>query len=218
MLTVACVWVKGSGESKRKYGVEYVDRLRNMVSRNLKQPHRMVCLTDRPGQVPKGIEPISIENPKFGRGWWAKLNLFDPAMPFTERVLYLDLDVLIVGPLDPMADYPADFVLCPDSAPTWTGFKGKRAIKAYNSSVMAFNRGARPQIFETFTPEVADDLWSDQDWIAQSCPNEVTFPKDWVRRLKPTDSWPAETKVILCIKIKNHQADLAWNWFKDYWR
>ena len=44
-LTVACLkW-------GRKYGVDYVNILRDMVRRHLAVPHRFVCLTDDPAGI-----------------------------------------------------------------------------------------------------------------------------------------------------------------------
>ena len=39
-----------------KYGPEYVNRLHNMVKRNLTIPHRFVCFTDDPKGLQEGIE------------------------------------------------------------------------------------------------------------------------------------------------------------------
>ena len=104
MVTVACVEV-------RDYlgrGAEYVERLRSMVARHLiGQPHRFVCLTDAParhGGLPaESIHalPTCDKLAQLLTGWWAKLYLFEPGR-FSGRVLYLDLDTLIVGPLEPV--------------------------------------------------------------------------------------------------------------------
>lgn len=218
MLTLACVWMRGRG--KRQYGVEYVERLRSMVGRHLDRPFRTVCLTDRPGDVPKGVEAVPAVTPFRLTPWWVKLRLFDPTMPFDERVLYVDLDVLVVSDLAPVVDWPADFVLCPDSAPTWLGKGRRRAVKRYNSSVMVFDRGARPDLWRDWRPKVGERLWSDQDWIGEQCPNEATFPARWFRRVNESDPppWPDETKVVLCIGTKNHQAVGKWPWVADLWR
>lgn len=100
MLTVACV------ESRNYLGMggEYVRRLRSMVCRHLAQPFRFVCITDDPKRHALAAEEIHFEPivDKLGQlltGWWAKLYLFSPGR-FSGRVLYLDLDTVITGPLD----------------------------------------------------------------------------------------------------------------------
>lgn len=103
MLTVACV-------ETRNYlgrGAEYVRKLRAMVARNMEQPFRFACLTDEPKRHALPREEIHelLCVDKLGQlltGWWAKLYLFSPGR-FEGRVLYLDLDSVIVGSLDELA-------------------------------------------------------------------------------------------------------------------
>lgn len=86
MLNVWCVcW----GD---KYSAEDVYILQDMVARNLKQPHRFNCLSDR--KIPGVNTQITeVDWP----GWWQKLHLFHFV---TDSALYLDLDVVVVGNLD----------------------------------------------------------------------------------------------------------------------
>lgn len=88
-LTVACVLRSGG-----IYTPEWVSKLRNGVAAHLKQPHRFVCLSD----APVDCERIPLEHD--WPTWWPKIELFKIAGP----VLFLDLDTLIVGPLDDIAD------------------------------------------------------------------------------------------------------------------
>jgi hypothetical protein len=101
MLTVACVLRTGQRVvDKLPYGVEHVVKLRNGVKSNLGQTHRFVCLTDMVAEVEAaGIEAIRL--PTDWHGWWSKINLFTPNL-LTGSVLYLDLDSLVTGPLDPL--------------------------------------------------------------------------------------------------------------------
>ena len=217
--TLACVMVRGQ-RKKAKYQPIYIERLRNMVARHTDRPFRTVCLTDTPTIMPKGVEAVKVTNPLPYAGWWRKMNLFDPAMPFEGRVLYLDLDTLIVGDLDQIIDFPADFAIAPDSATTWFGKDGLRTVKAYNSSVMVWNHGARSQFHAEFDRKLMNVLWGDQDAIAHMSPKEKTFPPEWFVRLGP-DSHPFDpkVKVALCIRreYKNARANKTLPWFKDYW-
>jgi len=91
MLTVACLL---KSEPISPYGIEDVLRLAAGVRRNLTEPHRFVCLTDRMGIIGDGIETIPLT---LGlRGWWAKMELFSLSGP----LLYFDLDTVIVGNID----------------------------------------------------------------------------------------------------------------------
>jgi len=80
MLKVVCLnWKNYLGR-----GAEYVEKMRNMVARNLTIPHEFFEITERdlpPGRV----------------GWFNKLDLLDL---FEDEVLYLDLDIVITGNID----------------------------------------------------------------------------------------------------------------------
>lgn len=88
MLTVACVLRSGG-----IYDAGWVARLRAGVARNLKEPHRFVCLSDV--DVPCERVPLEHNWP----GWWAKIE----ALRLPGPVLFFDLDTAIVGDLADMA-------------------------------------------------------------------------------------------------------------------
>lgn len=132
-LTVACVQV----ENYLGRGDEYVEKMRSMVSRHLSVPFEFACITesDKPG-------------------WWAKVDLFQPGR-FTGRVLYLDLDTVVVGSLDQLAESKGILAL-----EQWGWVK-----PYYGSGVMVWDAGEHAEIFERWTPAVTRDLRGDQDWM-----------------------------------------------------
>lgn len=91
MLTVACVLRSGG-----VYDAGWVARLRDGVGRHLARPHRFVCLSDC--GVPCERIPLRHDWP----GWWAKLEAFRPDI-LGGSALFLDLDTLVVGDLEPLA-------------------------------------------------------------------------------------------------------------------
>jgi hypothetical protein len=223
MLTVACVYVQGNVP----YTDEYVHRLKSMVERNLNQRHRFVCLSDR--GVP-GVDVVRIKSPDGIPGWWSKIELFNPQHQLTGRVLYLDLDVLVTGPLDGIADYDAKFALVPDGG-TFKGRGGLSVVKRYNSSVMVWdNRASVNRLYQLWNPSVARRLWGDQDYIGQMLPNEQVMPLMWFPRLSevPTEFASVEdakqffaeagTRVVLSKKPKNAEAAVKWQWFREMWQ
>jgi hypothetical protein len=212
-MTVACVWVRGHVP----YSAEYVTRLAAMVRRWIDRPYRFVCLTDRPEALP-GVETIRIPSPSPLRGWWAKVRLFDPVIGLAGRVLYLDLDTLIVGPLGPIIDYPATVALAPPGG-AFVGRDGLSVVYRYNSSVMVWNAGALEVLHREWTPAVADRLWGDQDWIGERYPSAALLPSAWLPRLSTVTGPPfGDAKVILAKVPKNHVAAGRWPWVADIWR
>ncbi len=96
-------------------GAEYVNNLYDMVARNL-SPNikaKFACLTDNPDGLDKNI--IAIQLPSDIAGWWGKLYLFkDKLFPENERMIFLDLDTLIVNNIDKVVSYDGDFATLRD--------------------------------------------------------------------------------------------------------
>ena len=217
-MIVACVWVEGNVP----FTADYVSRLRNMVRRNLPLDHRFVCFTDRPYQIPD-IESRVIPTPQGMFGWWAKLHLFAPGQTTYfdgDTILYLDLDVLVVNSLYPLAQIePPELMLVPDEG-VFQGGGGRRVIKKYNSSVMLFPAAAHCELFTRWTPAVTERLWGDQDWIAEVLPNLVTMPARWFPRISNIGAEKhkaAGARIVLCKRPKNHIAAAMWPWVRDVW-
>jgi hypothetical protein len=211
-VTVACVWV----QANVPFNATYVTRLHSMVRRWLPRPFRFVCLTDRMHALPSEIETIPVSWSKDLKGWWAKVHLFKPQR-FFGRVLYLDLDTLIVGALDPVVDFPASFALVPDAG-TFQGKDGLAVVKRFNSSVMVWDAGVNADIYEHWTPAVTQRLWGDQDLIGEVHPEAATMPLEWFPRLSECPDGPKSgAKVLLAKKPKNEIAARQYRWFAEAW-
>jgi len=223
VLTVLSVFVEGP----YPYTPEYVTRLERMVRRHLARPFRFVCLTDRPELLP-GIETIRIRSlgdtvPRNGQGYWAKVKLFDPALGFTGRLLYIDLDSLIVAPLDPIVDYPASLALTTDAlvyerAHLTIDRYGRQLVRRFNSSVMVWDADTRANLYRDWNPGIAFRLSTDQDWIGEQAPDAQGMPLEWFPRISQVQPpWPKAAKVVLVKKPKNHEAVARWPWFEPLW-
>lgn len=97
-----------------KFGPDFANRLARAVSANLSVPHEVVCVTDDPSGLDPAIRPAELV--PFGpprekwtaRGNWPKAAMFAPhVFDDDDVVLYFDLDVLIMGSLDPFAELVA---------------------------------------------------------------------------------------------------------------
>jgi hypothetical protein len=127
-LTVLCV-LKSGGD----YDANYVRILRDGVARHLTLPHRFVCISDV--DVPCERIPLKYDWP----GWWSKLAMFEPGV-ITGPTLFLDLDTIITGPLDPVATIPYEFAMLNIRA---------KDLKIGNSGAMWFTK-PQPHVFERF--------------------------------------------------------------------
>ena len=143
MLTVACVCV---GD---KYSMDYVLKLKNMVFRHLKIPHEFICLTDKTDEheVPLGDYIDIIAWTKDLPGWWSKMHIFNRVNMPEGRIIYLDLDTVIIGDLAPLAEWSGEFGICANF--TRAAGNPKYPCK-YGSCVMSLAPGFGQTIWETF--------------------------------------------------------------------
>lgn len=85
-----------------KYGNEYLQRLYNMVERNIAQPFRFTVFTDRERPVSTEIQQVDCSGWGLS-GWFNKLRLFDQAI-ISEPFLYFDVTLIIKSPLAPLLE------------------------------------------------------------------------------------------------------------------
>lgn len=186
-ITILCV------RFGNRYGREYVERLRNMVGRNLTVPYEFVCLTDDQHPI-EGVRSIYQPNANYQKGWWHKVHMFDPRLPLRGRILYFDLDVVIHNNIDKLAVYNTnEFVGIHDF-----NRKFYANWKYLNSSVLAWNHGTQNHIWDQFKsdPKGAQRLQGDQDWIWKLCKDKIKFwPREWVQSYK----WEVRSKEELTI-------------------
>ncbi|MFP6733017.1 MAG: tetratricopeptide repeat protein [Rhodospirillales bacterium] len=191
-----------------KYGAEYVNRLYSMVARNCTSLPRFVCFTENAGGLAPGIEVQPLPGDGLA-GWWNKVALFRRDLPgVSGRLLYLDLDVVITGNLDPLLSHPGQFVIMDNDY-----------VPGFNSSVMLFEAGARPEIFDDFGDRDRTRLDGDQDWIALKVPDAELWPHLWCvpYRLRAAIAPPDETKVVV-FSGRPNPGDYPAPWVKDYWQ
>lgn len=176
MITVLCV------KFGVKYGSDYVEKLRNMVSRHLTVPYEFVCLTDDQRPI-EGVRSIILPNAGYAKGWWHKVHMFDPSLGLRGRILYFDLDVVIHDNIDKLVSKEdSNFYGIRDFnrkfTPGWNSL---------NSSALSWIAGQQHHIFTLFksNPHAAQKLHGDQDWIWQQAKNSITFwPDEWIQSYK----------------------------------
>lgn len=214
-VTFACVFVEGNVP----YTAQYVLRLYSMLNKNTKGPASFVCLTDRPRLLPASYHTIRIGKPNGVPGWWSKLELFNPRNALRGRVVYVDLDVLVVKSVDPVVEFNAPVAFIPHSG-DWQGRNGLAVVKRYNSSVMKFDNIEKHQhLYTKFEPGVTRKLWGDQDWIGQQMPDEAMMPIEWFPRLSELRKGPTEeARIVLCKRPKNEVAAQQMGWVREAWQ
>ncbi len=212
MLTVL-TWLWGT-----KYPASHVEKLKAGVARNLRMPHQFVCV---------GIDiPIEDEHLlTFRDGCYCRIRMFDPAWQAKhgfDRIICLDLDMVVTGPLDPLFDRPEPFMIL---------HGGHFNPCPFNGSVMMVERGARPEIWSRFNPldaelvAIADGTWrgSDQTWIAHVAPDASGWTsKDGIYAYrKPAwgsgDDLPKDARLVAFPGKKDPSQLTHLKWVRENW-
>jgi len=116
MIHCACV-IHGT-----TYDWEYVDKLHNMLSRNLSQPIKLHVYTEPDRGVPEhmikhNLSDLGVSGPR--KSWWYKLELFN-SKHYRGPLLYFDLDVVITDNIDWIVQQSLDYFWAPrDFARLW---------------------------------------------------------------------------------------------------
>ena len=176
-----------------KYGTDYVNKLYNMVSRNIKINYEFVCITENPIGLNKKIRIIPLEiNPEI-EGWWYKPFVFSRELDIrTDTVLFLDLDVIIFNSIDKFFEYKPD-----ENFIAIKGFTIKNT-KGINSSCFRFNRSNYFHLYDDYIKNytnIIKEYVGDQDWINDNV-NSYYWPKLWVQSFKhDMMEWP-ENRIV----------------------
>lgn len=165
------------------YSWNYVERLFNMVVRNLSRPVRFHVYTEHDRSVPPHmIKHCLQEWPNVSglrKSWWYKLQLFDTEL-FKGQLLYLDLDTVVVGKLDWITNLHTKFFWAPkDFRSMW-----RPTHAGINSSVMWFDTRAYNYIWKDFAVRDLNHTMrafhGDQDFISATVDQRLLrfFPPD----------------------------------------
>jgi hypothetical protein len=137
-LSIACV-LRSGGDFDAHWVRALEAGVRAHLPPVLRKAVRFVCLSDV--DVPCERIPLLHDWPR----WWPKLELFRPGL-FSGRVLYLDLDTLVVGDLSALCHYRGPFAMLADF------YRVRKGIKEGESGVMAWTPGPHTAaIYQAYT-------------------------------------------------------------------
>lgn len=210
-LTVACLlW--GSWP----HGETYVRRLESAVARNLRLPHRFVCLSDR--QI-EGIACLPLATACWPRNL-PKMALHAPGNGLRGRVLAFDLDDIPVGPLDGMAMREERFVCVED--PWDRGKAGGGTCLFTAGDPILSGRLYRPCV-EDMAEVLSISGGSERHWLRHACPDAAFWSSGEVVDAKPRDpvrvidDLPRGAAVAhFHGRPRPHEVDRAW--LHEHWR
>lgn len=215
-MIVACVF------TGNRYSAQYVYLLKNAVASHLSVPHHFTVLTDQPDVFPDlycvDIKALALP------GWWGKMALFKPDWRLDERVVYLDLDTVVCGSIDPLAALDVEFGICENF--TRTEVNPNWPCK-YGSCVMTIGPNKMASVWATFAARKTElmrkaDIYGDQYVIEALAPaatilQEVLPPGFFLHYKRLTDAQPAEAALVI-FGGRNKPHDTAIPWVRKAWR
>ena len=175
------------------YTPDYVNRLYNMIERNTTEPFKFYCFTDDDSglkdeviQKPLPIMNVKPEENKFAYRKEAGLCADNLGGLNGQRVLYLDLDVVIVDNIDCFFTYPEDkeFLIIND----WNT-KGNHVGQASCYSWVVGQLGFIKEYFERYPKEVVDKYYTaSQEFLSANVIGRFGslnfWPESWCRSFR----------------------------------
>jgi len=212
LVTVLCV-LKSGGD----YTVDYVERLRNMVSRNSTVPYEFVCLTDL--DIDLSICK-SVKLQKSYGGWWSKVEIFRPELVVSSFVIYFDLDTVILKNIDDFLTYEYHMM----ALRPWN-VKNQAAGMAASGMMAWQNDGAFSFIFEQFKYEnIKNFSGGDQHYISEILLDNGESVDYFQELFKGIYSYKRNCKRglppnarIICFHGKPRPHQLKLKWVKENW-
>lgn len=179
------VWKWKKAGYRSTFKAPCVNIARSMFERHLHVPHRLTCITDDPFGIDPRVRVIDISTlPSFkymrvpnpsspvNPSCYVRLFIFseEARKIIGERIVSVDLDIVLTGDVTPIFDRPVDFAI-------WGGQSVQPGASIpynwFNGSLMMVRAGTRTQVWDGFDPATspaqahrAHCRGSDQGWIA----------------------------------------------------
>jgi hypothetical protein len=172
----------------RKYGAPYINRLFAGVARNITPPFTFTCFCDSPDGIRPEVrtEPLpelDVAMPTGTQGIWPKARLWSARLgDLAGPVLFLDLDMVIVGNMDGFFEVgaPDDVILARN--------QGTPFERLGQTSIFRFPVGKLLPLLERFRADpqgVADTYRFEQRYVTREAPGGIAFwPRGWVRHFR----------------------------------
>jgi len=163
------------------YTSEHVNIMKNMLDRHGCEYDNFVCISDQTEGMPSDIELIAIPDIPKHKGWWSKIETFNPKLPVTGDNLYIDLDCVVVDNIDCLWEYeqggPVKLINVSDFYAKHTGYK-------FNSSVYRYTISDFIHIWEDYQlnyEQIQRNYpWGDEKYTTELDKNSKMFPKEWI--------------------------------------
>jgi hypothetical protein len=208
LLTVCCVQV-GNYQGR---GADYVNALYRACELYITVPHRFVCVTDDATGLKEGIETLPADDD--APGWWQKICLFRPGhFAGNGRILFIDLDTIILGNIDDIASYDGGFA--------GTG-NFRNGTAPFSSCMMAWQNGTMHHLYTRWIEASRPmDRWGDDEWIRNTEPVTAKLNRLYpgIRSYKyhHLRDDPGDARVVIFMAVPKPHQFLDTEWVRNAW-
>lgn len=208
-----------------EFSADYVNNLFHSVKRNTTLDINFICYTDDP----TGIECETREFIEPLPHWWYIIGLFNPKHGFTDKVVYMDLDTIILGNIDHILSVDEPFVTLRDYyrpkglqtayiawEPSWGAFIWERLAERFPTErsyekLLTFTGGTNRFLEESVG--LGTDVPRLQDFV----PGECVSYKVHIRDKRESCDFNKVKIVFFHGKPRPHDVkDL--DWMQEHWR
>jgi hypothetical protein len=233
------------------YPAEYVNVLFHACQKNISSDFRFVCLTNEPEGIDPDVEvfpipDIGLDEWHYYNGAWPKISVFKSDLyGLKGRCLFIDLDTVILGNLDPLFEMKGPLIAINNSP--WTS---SNLPPRTMSSVFAFDIGNLGSVVDRLQSDrdaIIEKFKIEQQYLHEAVKDIAYWPQEWlvsfkyhlrqpllVDRFRPPKK-PAETVKLVIFHGKPRPIDLVFppqgnwdrfphygsgvvDWMQVYWR
>ncbi len=218
MAELGALWIT-TWKWGQKYPVHYVERLKSAVARNLKQEHRFAVFSPEvEDEYLTKIPGCFARLRYFSKDWQEKQGI-KPG----DRIVCVDLDVVVTGPLDPLFDRDEDFVI----------FQGANAANPcpYNGSLQMLKAGKHSDVWRDFSLKNASlapkhEFPDDQGWIWYKIPDAAGWkvgPSSGVYGFQKVgwpkgEALPKDARLVAFFGWRDPSKFQNIDWVRTHWR
>ena len=174
------------------YPASYVNVLYTACRANITGDFKFVCLTEDAEGLDSAIisypiPDLDLESFHWKKGGWPKLAVFtQDFFGLKGRALFIDLDTVITGSLDPFFDYNTPKMVAIDTGPTW-GVGAPDATPLAGTGIFTFDLGAHSEVLDHFMANrdaVVAQHRIEQIYVQSMVHDMAFWPADWVLSFK----------------------------------